>query len=184
MSQYQPVPEISGCWLIPHFYMEDTRGNFLKFFQRSKMPAPLADLNFHEIFITASRKNVIRGMHFQNPPWDLHKLTTAVQGTVLDVIFDMRRHSPTFQQCFAIQLGENCPFRSIYIPSGCAHGFLTLSEQALMCYHTTCEYKPDFDTGIRYDSSPFSWPVDPGDVIISDKDTALPPWSPERSEFV
>ena len=183
MPQYKKISEIDGCYLLPHFYMEDKRGSFFKLFQRSQMPEAVAGMKFDEVFITSSSKNVLRGMHFQNPPWDLDKIATAVQGTVLDVIFDMRRNSPTFQRCFAIQLGENCEFRSIYIPSGCAHGFLALSDNALMCYHTNCEYKADFDTGIRFDSIPFQWPVNPNDIIISDKDAALPPWSPEQTVF-
>lgn len=184
MSNFQEIQQISGAYLLKNFYMEDLRGNFLKVHRFSQLPAEIAALDFRETFATSSRKNVIRGMHFQLPPYDISKLITVISGQVLDVVFDMRRSSPTFGNCFSILLGEKSSLRSIFVPSGCAHGFLALEDRSLMLYQSTCEFVPDHDSGIRFDSIGFAWPADPENIILSDKDRELPPWDPQNTPFV
>ena len=123
-------------------------------------------------------------MHFQLPPYDVEKLVTVVKGCVLDVILDMRKSSPTFGRSFFVKLGENCEFRTFFIPTGCAHGFLALKDDSMMLYQTSCEFAPAHDTGIRYDSFGFDWPICRNDMIISEKDLALPVWDENRTAFL
>ncbi|MBQ9770991.1 MAG: dTDP-4-dehydrorhamnose 3,5-epimerase family protein [Lentisphaeria bacterium] len=183
MSKTKSVSEITGAMLLHNFYAEDLRGGFLKVLQRSRLPEPLQSLDFCEGFISTSRKNVIRGMHFQTPPCDLDKLVTVVTGAVLDVVLDMRKESPTFRKVFSVKLGADEEFRSLFIPKGCAHGFLALEDNSMMLYQTTCEFHPEHDTGIAYDSIGFDWNIRKEDIIISEKDRNLPPWDPEESPF-
>jgi dTDP-4-dehydrorhamnose 3,5-epimerase len=122
-------------------------------------------------------------MHFQTPPYDLDKLVTVLHGNVLDVILDMRKTSPTFGKTVSYYLGEEYEHRSLFIPSGCAHGFLSLCDQTLMLYQTTCEFHPEHDTGVRFDSIGFNWGISRDALIISEKDQALPVWDPQESLF-
>ena len=184
MGSFRKINEISGAMLLSNFYAEDRRGSFLKVLQHSQLPEELRSLVFREGFLSTSRKNVIRGMHFQTPPYDLEKLVTVVSGSVLDVIFDMRKHSPTFGNVYSVELGEEKEFRSLFVPRGCAHGFLSLENNTMMFYQTTCEFHPEHDTGIAYDSIGFDWNVRKEDLIISDKDLALPEWNPGETPFL
>ena len=183
MNKTEEVKEISGATLLHNFYAADLRGGFLKVLQRSQLPKKLQILDFCEGFISTSRKNVIRGMHFQTPPYDLEKLVTVVTGSVMDVVFDMRKESPTFGNVFSIKLGESEKFRSLFIPKGCAHGFLALEDNSMMLYQTTCEFNPEHDTGIAYNSIGFDWNIPESEIIISEKDRNLPPWCPEETPF-
>lgn len=175
---------IQGCFPLANFYAEDSRGSFLKVFQRSRLPEQIRNFQYQEGFVSNSRKNVLRGMHFQTPPYDLDKLVTVLQGKVLDVILDMRKESPTFGKTVSYFLGDGCEYRSLFIPDGCAHGFLSLCDQTLMLYQTTCEFHPEHDTGVRFDSIGFDWGIPHKELIISEKDLALPLWNPQESPFL
>ena len=183
MEGFHNVLNIQGLKLIKNFYMEDLRGNFLKVYQHSKLPQEITDLDFREIFVSTSAKNVIRGMHFQTPPYETAKLITVISGKVLDVVLDMRRSSETFANIYSVFLGGDCEFRSMFIPAGCAHGFLTLTDNASMLYACTNEFVPAHDTGVRFDSIDFTWPVDREKIIISGKDKLLASWDPETTPF-
>ena len=184
MLGYEKLSEIEGAYLFRNFFAADRRGSFLKILQKSKLPPQIAEIDFTESYISTSQKNVIRGMHFQLPPYDVDKLVTVVNGAVLDVVLDMRKNSPAFGKSFAVKLGEGCEFRSFYIPTGCAHGFLALRDGSMMLYQTTCEFAPAHDTGIRYDSFGFDWQISQDDMIISEKDLALPPWNKDVTVFI
>ncbi len=184
MNGYKELTEICGAYLFRNFFAEDKRGCFLKILQKSKLPEKIAEINFTESFISTSQKNVIRGMHFQIPPYDVDKLVTVVNGCVLDVILDMRKKSMTFGKSFCVKLGKNCEYSSFFIPTGCAHGFLALEDNSMMLYQTSCEFASDYDSGIRYDSFGFDWHIDANEIIISEKDLTLPAWNENGTVFV
>lgn len=184
MSNIKQLSAISSAYLIKSFYAADLRGDFSKIYQSGTLPPEISALKFREVFVTNSKKNVIRGMHFQRPPFDLDKMATVISGKVLDVIFDMRKSSPTFGNCFSVLLGEGCEFQTIFVPSGCAHGFLALADNSRMLYQTTQDFAPDYDTGIRFDSINFQWPINRMDIIISEKDKNLPVYDPENTPFI
>lgn len=113
--------EISGVFLIDNFHVEDERGVFVKTFHVEQFQEAGLETHFQESYYTQSVKGVIRGMHFQVPPGDHHKLVYLTEGEVLDVIVDLRRSSSTFQRAIGVTLKSFGS--SVYIPKGCAHGF-------------------------------------------------------------
>jgi len=163
--------ELQGVYVIEQDVFKDQRGAFVKTFQSSLFATHGLECNFRENYYTKSREDVIRGMHFQTPPHDHAKLVTVIQGTIIDVILDIRRNSPTFGRHIEIELSRENR-RSIYIARGFAHGFGTLSDTAIAYYMVTTEYAPEHDAGIHFDSFGYRWPI--MKPIVSDRDSALP----------
>lgn len=161
--------KLHGVYVIEQDVFKDKRGAFVKTFQRSFFTAHGLECDFFENYYTKSHEDVIRGMHFQTPPHDHAKLVTVIQGTIIDVILDIRRGSPTFGQHVEIELSRENR-RSIYISRGLAHGFGTLSDSAIAYYMVTSEYAPEHDKGIRFDSFGYRWPITT--PIVSDRDLA------------
>ena len=128
------------------------------------------------------RKGIIRGLHFQRPPHAETKLVRAAAGAILDVFVDLRKGSGTFGQWDSLELsGEN--HRMVYIPRGFAHGFCTLTEEALVVYKVDARYAPDSEGGVRWDDEDLQikWPS--GDPFVSDKDKRLPSFKDFVSPF-
>ncbi len=171
---------IDGCFEIILDKMEDKRGSFLKtyhidFFKENKL-----ETNWVEEYITTSNKNVLRGMHFQEPPFQHSKLVSCLSGAVLDVIVDLRTDSATFKKTISFELSATNN-QTIYIPEGCAHGFLSLMDNSLMFYKVSSIYNAKFDKGIKWDSIDFKWPKT--ECIISERDMIHPKLSEYRSTF-
>lgn len=166
--------KIPGVSLIQNFQSRDRRGEFRKIYCRSQLNEINLFPEMEECFFSLSHKNVIRGMHFQLPPHACAKLVTVITGRVLDVICDLRKNSPTYLQSTFFSLSADIP-ESLYIPPGCAHGFLSLEDNTLMLYNTTAEYNPFSDSGIHYRSISFNWPIDEKDAVVSDRDKTLLP---------
>ena len=184
MKNWHETKEIAGVFIVETFYAADDRGDFLKSLQYSKIPSSVNMQRIVETYISTSGRNVLRGMHYQRPPYDLQKLVTVVSGRVLDVVLDMRKNSPTFGNIYSAELGDGCQYKSLYIPSGCAHGFLSLCDNSKMLYQTTSEFEPTCDTGVRYDSIGFEWPIDGSDLIMTERDKSFRKWNAEDTEFV
>lgn len=147
---------LNGVVVLQNKKFEDHRGVFVKTFHREIFEEAGLQSDFKESFFSFSRKNVIRGMHFQMPPHDHAKLVYVTHGEILDVAVDVRKNSPTFGEYFSVVLsGKNA--KSIYLGKGFAHGFLTLSDQACVVYLTTTVHAPSHDFGIRWDSFGFDW---------------------------
>ena len=125
---------------------------------------------FKESFYTRSAANVLRGMHFQISPSDGAKLVYCLEGAILDVALDIRSESPAFGSVYTFDLSADEP-AGVYIPRGVAHGFYVRRAPALTMYHVTSEYDPQCDTGVRWDSFGFEWPV--SDPLLSPRDAAL-----------
>lgn len=153
----------------------DERGFFYESFnQRAFDTAIGRQVHFVQDNHSRSAKGVLRGLHYQLPPFAQGKLVRVVVGEVFDVAVDIRRRSPTFGQWVGVTLSaENR--RQLWIPEGFAHGFVTLSEHAEFLYKTTHYYAPSHDAGILWHdpSLAIAWPL-PGDVCLSVKDAALP----------
>lgn len=151
-----PTP-IHGCFLLRAKKLADHRGHFIKYFQKEAFAELGLDLSITESYFSVSKQGVLRGMHFQIPPYEHHKLVTCLQGQVLDVVCDLRLGSPSYGQCAHFNLSEETP-DSIYMPAGLAHGFYTLSQQATLLYNVTSSYASQADSGIAWHSLPFAWP--------------------------
>lgn len=161
---------IKGLYLIKPFQAEDDRGSFVKTFHAGEFKDHKLEYEFEESFYSESVKGAIRGMHFQTPPHDHAKLVFAVQGQVLDVVLDLRKKSPTYKQFRTYQL-DDVNKAMLYLPSGLAHGFCALSEKATLFYFTSTVHNKEHDTGIRYDSFGFQWPVK--HPIMSERDLSF-----------
>lgn len=158
---------LEGVIEVNNRIFEDHRGFFVKTFHEDVFKAAGLEYDFKESFYSISKKNVLRGMHFQTSPADHAKLVYVTQGEVLDVVVDIDQKSETFGQYFSTNLSlENG--KSLYIGKGFAHGFLTLSETATVVYLTTTVHSPLHDTGIRWDSFAFDWGIER--PILSDRD--------------
>ena len=162
--------KIHDAFLIENFNHNDSRGAFVKTFNEGNLINENLDFKIKESYYSISKKNVIRGMHFQLPPFDHKKLVYVVKGAVLDVILDLRPESPTFKKHFHVRLTEDNN-RSLIIPTGVAHGFLSLRDESIMIYNVTSLYHNKYDTGINFNSFGFDWKVK--NPILSERDISL-----------
>ena len=159
---------------------EDTRGIFVKVHHRELFAQHGISDEFVEDFFTISSKGVLRGMHMQIPPHQHAKLVTCIHGSILDVVLDLRKNSPTFGRHMAMELTEKNRF-AVYIPAGFAHGFLALSDSTSVYYKTTAVHHPEADCGVRFDSFGFEWPI--AAPILSERDQRLPAFADFASPF-
>jgi dTDP-4-dehydrorhamnose 3,5-epimerase len=170
---------IEGCYLINNFVSNDNRGTFVKTFHGEEFQRMGLQTEFKESYYSLSHQNVIRGMHFQTPPYEHDKLVYVTQGDILDIVLDIRKTSKTFGQSISVQL--NALNDSIYIPKGCAHGFLTLSSEAIVVYNVSTVYNPSADSGILWDSFDFDWKI--SNPIISKRDSSFESFKSFKSLF-
>ena len=162
--------KIPGCYEIqPHIH-RDERGSFVKTFHAPTFEALGLQTEFPEEYYSVSKKNVVRGMHFQLPPDDHVKLVCCTTGTVMDVVVDLRKGSPTYGQHTISKLNSE-KGNMVYIPKGMAHGFCVLSGTATMIYKVSTVYSPTCDNGIRWNTASIDWPV--SSPIISQRDLTL-----------
>ena len=146
----------------------DERGRFQKPFFGELIEQKFN--NSYEVIVSNSKKNVIRGLHFQKPPNDVDKLIFCLAGKIKDVFVDLRKSSKTFGMHDSRLLNEDEPV-SIYIPEGFAHGFSVLSENATVLYLQSKPFNQESDTGIHYKSLDIDWEVE--ESIVSEKDKNL-----------
>ena len=171
---------IQGCYeLFPRVF-KDQRGKLIKTFHHDTFSELGLEVVFKEEYFSVSAIGVLRGLHFQLPPNDHIKCVTCLSGRLFDVVVDLRKNSPTFGKHFTTELDSELG-NMVYIPSGCAHGFFTLTDQAIFLNRTTSVFSPDSDTGIRWDSCGIPWP-DPN-PILSEKDKNLIKFSDFTSPF-
>lgn len=159
----EPLP---GCRVIRPPRFEDQRGAFVKTYHNGIFKALGVTMDIHEEFFSISRKDVLRGMHFQLPPHDHDKLVFCTAGAVLDVLLDLRK-GEGYGRVASFELSASNA-QIAFIPKGVAHGFLALTDDALMLYKTSTVHAPDADGGILWNSFGFDWPIE--DPIISARD--------------
>ena len=166
---------IDGVVIIEPRIFEDSRGYFFESFSQREFDEKVRPITFVQDNESKSSYGVMRGLHFQRPPFTQSKLVRCVKGAVLDVAVDIRKGSPTYGQHVAVELTED-NHRQFFIPKGFAHGFAVLSEIAVFQYKCDEFYHPEADGGISIldDSLGIDWQL-PGDkAILSDKDKNSP----------
>ncbi|MBR4192270.1 MAG: dTDP-4-dehydrorhamnose 3,5-epimerase [Prevotella sp.] len=165
---------IEGPVIIEPRIFKDSRGYFFESFSQREFDEKVAKITFVQDNESKSSYGVMRGLHFQRPPFTQSKIVRCVLGKVLDVAVDIRKGSPTYGQHVAVELSED-NHRQFFIPKGFAHGFAVLSETAVFQYKCDEFYHPEADAGISIldDSLGIDWRIK-DNVILSDKDTKHP----------
>lgn len=161
---------LKGAYVIELEQLQDERGFFARSFCQKEFEEH--GLNPHIVQCNISynkKKGTLRGMHYQTPPYEEAKLVGCIRGSIYDVIIDLRPHSDTYCQWFAIELSVN-NYKMIYAPEGFAHGFQTLEDDTAVFYQISEFYHPECARGIRWDDSAFGieWPL--LHPILADKD--------------
>jgi dTDP-4-dehydrorhamnose 3,5-epimerase len=175
--------EIPEVVLIEPKVFQDGRGFFMETYKFSDFAAFGIAERFVQDNHSRSKKSVIRGLHYQNPPKAQGKLVRAVVGEIFDVAVDIRRGSPTYGKWVGEKLSSENK-RMLYIPPGFAHGFCVLSAEAEVVYKVTEEYAPEHEAGIIWNDPDIgiSWPI--ANPIISEKDAALPCLKEAENRFI
>ena len=163
-----------GLIVIEPTIFTDNRGYFFESYNEVFLLNIGLKYNFIQDNQSYSKKNVIRGLHFQSLPYPQTKLVRAIYGNILDVVVDIREGSKTFGHYFSIELsGENQ--KQLLVPSGFAHGFSVLSEDAIVSYKIDNVYKKECEVGIIYNDQTLNidWGIDLQNCIVSEKDKVL-----------
>jgi len=172
--------KLEGCYEIQPIVRRDSRGVFVKTFHVEAFQELGLPVAFREEYHSVSSRNVLRGLHFQTHPAACAKLVYCVMGKVWDVAVDLRRQSPTYSQFhFVVLDGEKG--NMFFLPEGMAHGFYTMSEEAIMMYGVTKVYDREHDSGIRWDSIGIPWPCE--NPVLSERDQAFLPFSEFETPF-
>lgn len=148
-----------GLYILETINFQDNRGGFQKLFNYDFFKKNNLDSDFKEFYYSVNKLNVIRGMHFQIPPFDHAKLVYVSKGKIKDVVVDLRKKSKTYGQCFSTELDES-KAQYLYIPKGFAHGFLTLEEGSIVNYAQTSCYSKEYDSGIDAFSISYNWQIE------------------------
>ncbi len=172
--------KIAGVKIIQPTPFGDERGSLVKPYHKETFQKLGLDFPIGEIFYSISNKNVIRGMHFQIPPADHIKLVYVSSGAVTDVVVDMRKSSSTYGQYVAVELSQKNG-TMIYIPRGCAHGFIARENDSCVVYLQETMRSAEHEAGIKYDSFGMDWGVP--NPIVSKRDQAFPTLAEYNSPF-
>ena len=176
---------IADVVLIQPIFHGDDRGYFVETFRQDLFEKVVGyQVNFVQDNESKSTKGVLRGLHYQLPPYTQAKLVRVIEGSVLDVAVDIRKSSPTFGQHVAVELtGENK--RQLFVPHGFAHGFVVLSDSATFAYKVDNYYAPDHDRGIAFDDVRLNidWELTIQELQLSDKDKTHPDLSDTTELF-
>jgi dTDP-4-dehydrorhamnose 3,5-epimerase len=170
------IEEIEGLVLVEPKRIEDARGFFSETYNREALRALGFDRPFVQDNHSLSRQaGTLRGLHFQAPPAAQDKLVRVVRGAILDVAVDLREGSPTFRDHAAIALSA-ANWRQLLVPAGFAHGFLTLEPDTEVLYKVSAPYAREHDRALLWSDPAFGidWGIDPGSLVLSDKDRAAP----------
>lgn len=175
---------IEGPVIIEPKVFGDSRGYFFESFSQRDFEAKVGKINFVQDNESMSSYGVMRGLHFQRPPFAQSKLVRCVKGRVLDVAVDIRKGSPTYGKHVAMELSED-NHRQIFIPRGFAHGFVVLSDTAVFQYKCDNFYAPQADAGISIldESLGIDWQIPLEKALLSEKDTKHLPLKDFDSPF-
>ena len=169
-----------GLYILETVHFQDIRGGFQKLFNYDFFKSNGLDTDFKEFYYSVSHQNVIRGMHFQLPPFEHTKVVYVSKGRILDVVVDIRKHSETYGKCFSIELDDS-KAQYLYIPKGFAHGFRSLDDGTIVNYAQTSCYPKEHDCGIAQDSFGFDWGID--NPIVSGRDLTFEPFFKFQTPF-
>jgi len=173
---------LKGLVVIKPRIFADDRGYFFESYNKNAFAAAGLDLEFVQDNQSLSQKDVLRGMHFQNPPHSQGKLVRVITGSVLDVVVDIRKKSPTYGQSYSLELTEKNKWM-MYVPVGFAHGFLTLEDNTIFSYKCTDVYNKASEGCILWNDPDIniSWNVK--DPLLSPKDLEGVPFKDFQSQF-
>lgn len=174
--------EIPGLLILEPGVFSDERGFFMETYQQDRYREAGIEAEFFQDNLSSSKRGVVRGLHYQAPPFAQGKLVSVLRGRVMDVAVDIRSGSPTYGKYVAVELSaEN--HKQFWIPAGFAHGFVALEDDTLFAYKCTSPYSKEHDRGIRYDDPAIgiAWGV--SDPIVSEKDQKHPLLSEIAQEF-
>lgn len=171
--------DVSGVHVLDVDQHEDARGTFARIWCAREATANGLEPRIAQASLSSNReRGTLRGLHYQRPPHAEVKVVRCVRGAVFDVALDLRKNSPTFRRWVGVELSaENN--RALYIPEGCAHGFMTLEPNSEILYQMSSFYEPDAGAGVRWDDSAFGigWPLPVS--VIGPRDAG---WSDFRDE--
>jgi dTDP-4-dehydrorhamnose 3,5-epimerase len=162
---------LQGVWIIEPKVFADARGYFMETYRQTLFDQHVGTVSFVQDNESKSTHGVLRGLHYQLPPFAQSKLVRVISGEVFDVAVDIRKGSPTFGQHVAVTLtAENK--RQLFIPRGFAHGFLVLSSEAIFTYKVDNAYAPQHERSIHFDDPQLGieWGIDPSLLLLSEKD--------------
>lgn len=167
--------DIEGVVIIEPRVFKDSRGYFFESYSKREFDEKVRPVDFVQDNESCSTRGVMRGLHFQRPPFSQSKLVRCVKGAVLDVAVDIRKGSPTFGRYVSVELTED-NHRQFFVPRGFAHGFAVLSDIAVFQYKCDNYYHPEADGGISIldTSLGIHWHIDPSHVVLSEKDLGHP----------
>ena len=162
------IPEVV---IIEPKVFTDKRGYFMESFRKDLFEENIRKIDFVQDNESKSTRGVLRGLHYQLPPFAQSKLVRVIKGKVLDVAVDIRKGSPTFGKYVAVELSEENK-RELFIPRGFAHGFLVLSDEAIFAYKVDNYYAPEYDRSICFDDPTIGieWNFPKDKIVISQKD--------------
>ncbi|MBC6400299.1 MAG: dTDP-4-dehydrorhamnose 3,5-epimerase [Ekhidna sp.] len=176
---------LKDCFIIENSVFEDERGYFFEGFNQEKLE-DLSGISFEPKQLNQSKSGygVLRGLHFQLPAKSQAKLISCIEGEVLDVAVDLRKESESYKQYEAVKLNEKNK-KSLFVPKGMAHGFLSLSKTAKLMYLVDEFYSPRHDYGIIYNDADINvdWGIDSEKIILSKKDSQLPTLKDIKLDF-
>lgn len=163
--------ELEGVWVIEPKVFSDERGYFMESFKREVFEQHIGVVNFIQDNESKSTRGVLRGLHYQTGDYAQAKLVRALQGSVLDVVVDLRKSSPTFGKHIAVELTDENK-KQLYIPRGFAHGFLVLSEVAIFSYKVDNVYAPSHEASLLWSDTTVNidWQIDEKELLLSAKD--------------
>lgn len=163
--------EIPEVIIIEPKVFEDQRGYFFESFNEMLFHEKGYNTNFIQDNEAKSKYGVLRGLHYQLPPFAQSKLVRVIKGEVLDVAVDIRVESPTFKKWISVILSEENK-RQLFVPRGFAHGYVVLSEEAIFSYKVDNKYAPEFERGIKFDDLELNinWNINRNQITISEKD--------------
>jgi len=162
--------EIDDLLVISPRVFGDKRGYFMESFNKKILSDFIGNYEFIQDNQSLSQKGVIRGLHFQNPPFEQGKLVRVIKGSVNDIVVDIRKNSSTYGKVFKIKLSES-NFKMLWIPPGFAHGFETLEDETIFSYKVTNDYNKESEGSILWNDKILNIEWETKDPIVSEKDT-------------
>ena len=165
---------LDGLVVLKPTIFKDNRGYFMESYNQKNINKLVGNVNFVQDNESESSRGVLRGLHFQKPPYAQAKLVRCLKGSVLDVVLDLRKDSKTYGIFETILLTEENK-KQLFIPKGFAHGFVVLSETAIFSYKVDNYYNPDSESGVLWNDLDLNidWKINKKEIIVSEKDKSL-----------
>ena len=167
--------KLDGLVVLKPSVFKDNRGYFMESYNQKNINKLLGNVNFVQDNESESTRGVLRGLHFQKPPYTQAKLVRCLKGSVLDVVLDLRKDSKTYGIFETISLTEENK-KQLFIPKGFAHGFIVLSKSAIFSYKVDNYYNSDSESGVLWSDLDLNidWKINKNEIIVSEKDKNLP----------